>query len=211
MRISKQKTRHEEQPLMSQTGAVALMPVLGQSRAWEQLEEADACAPLSDCLQPEGEDHPTGICPGAGLTVCESTEVEQGREMLLDWKHPVLSPWHTALGIIVSRAHDRSIGKGSPRPWSVRLVGQTHPIEGCPQRPSITLTHGPPKQAPSFGYSHSDMQRPRVQAVKGCIINVRKTTELRKNPKTRKPQHWVRHTHAYMVTHVLRMDATPWL
>lgn len=74
------------------------------------------------------------------------------------------------------------------------------------------LTHGAPKQAPSFGYSHSNMQRMRVQAVKGYIINLRKTTELRKKPKDMETMALSKTpTHAHMVTHVLRMDAAPWL
>lgn len=49
------------------------------------------------------EVHPKGICPGDELTFCESMEVEQGREMLLDWKHQVSSPalaqssWHHSI------------------------------------------------------------------------------------------------------------------
>lgn len=126
------------------------------------------------------EDHPTGISPGAGLTFCESMEEEKDREM----KHQVSSPglaqssWHHSIQFMAG-----PFGEGSPCPWSVWLVGQTHPIEGCPERPSIMLTHGPPKQAPSFGYAHSNMQRLRVQAVEGYIINLRKTTELRKKPR----------------------------
>lgn len=57
------------------------------------------------------ENHPTGICPGGGLTFCESMEVEQDREMLLDWKHQGSRALvcHRVFGIIASRVHGRSI------------------------------------------------------------------------------------------------------
>ena len=120
MKISEQTHRHEEQPLLPQTGVGALMPALGQSRAWGQQEEAEAPAPHPDRLQPAGRRSSDRNMPrgwtnflgkhggGAG----QGDTAGLGALSLKPWPDmQLLALWHPQLG-------GRSGGKGG-RPWPV--------------------------------------------------------------------------------------------
>lgn len=128
------ETRHEEQSFISQAGAVALMPVLGQSRTWEQLEEAEAHAFLSHSLQTAGRSSSKRNMPWGWTNFLWKHGGGAGQGDAAGLEAPSLEPcFGTEL---MASQHPEfmagSFGKCSPSPWSVRLVGQTHPIEGYP-------------------------------------------------------------------------------
>lgn len=145
MGISEQMHWHEEQPLMSQIGAGALMPALGWSKAWGSRKRQTLLLPS----QYKGG-YPTGLCPEAGLILWKALRWSRaGKHRWIGSTRSSAPAWHAALGITASRPQQQVRQES----WSLSMAcatgQQNHPTECCPQRPSAALS--------PHGYSHSEV------------------------------------------------------